>query len=123
MPPRLALAAIAPCTVSTSRTSGVSSGDTLRQILVADVGKLAVVHLAPDHQVAHDLMRLAEGRAPPDEQLGQVRGERMASGRRHREPLGVETQRADQSAIAGSTVSSVSTASKTGSLSSCRSRL
>src|SRR5262249_17257631 len=56
-------------------------GRDLGQVLVAHVRQVALVHLAPHDQVPDHLVRLAEGDAAPDEEFGQVGGEREPGAR------------------------------------------
>src|SRR6185503_11822464 len=68
----------------------------LGQVGVGHVGQVAVVHLAPHHQVPDDLVRLAERDAPADQVLGQVGGESEAGGGAAAQPVRVDPQRRDQ---------------------------
>ena len=65
----------------------------LGQVLVTDLGKLAVVHLAPDHQVPHDLVGLPE-RCVPRRTSSSATGRWPAHARRRatRHQLGIEPQ-------------------------------
>ena len=96
----------------------------LGELLVGEVVEARVVDLAPDDQVA-DRPRAPRGTARPGgPALGDVGGQREARAGPSASSRSVLTRMvAISPATAGSTSSSVSTASKTGSLSSCRSRL
>ena len=89
---------------------------------VGELAQVEVVLLAVGDERAADLVRLAERDALPDEPLRDVGREREPGGRGVGQPPVSKRSVATRPVTAGSRTSSWSTLSKTGSLSSCRSR-
>src|SRR6266568_8521010 len=66
------------------------------EILVTDLREIALVHLAPDHQVPHHLVRLTEWHPAPDKELGKVGGECVAGGSTADHPYRIKSDAANE---------------------------
>ncbi len=93
-----------------------------RELVGVEPVEVDALRLRETDHLADDLVGLAERDAAADELLGEVGRQREPPDGRGGEPLASKVSDATVPVMAGRTNRRVSTASKTGSLSSCRSR-